>query len=215
MSVCVALGENPTIRFYQPKDPPPTHESAVLCSYIAHAVQEELHTYARWNRDFDQPTGRPRGALYIVDRSMDLVSPFLHEFTYQAMAHDLLPIRDGPKVTYRTVINEGRPNEEVKDMEIGDKDPVWVEYRHLHMKDTIEKLMADFKKFIDKNPNFAGSSNTANLNDIKDMLAGLPQFQEMKEAYTLHLSMAQDCMNLFQTHKLTELAGLEQVWYPR
>jgi syntaxin-binding protein 1 len=79
------------------------------------------------------------------------------------------------------------------------------------MKDTIEKLMADFKKFIDKNPNFAGSSNTANLNDIKDMLAGLPQFQEMKEAYTLHLSMAQDCMNLFQTHKLTELAGLEQV----
>jgi syntaxin-binding protein 1 len=149
--------------------------------------------------------------LYIVDRSMDLVAPFIHEFTYQAMAHDLLPIIEGDKVTYKTIVNEGRPNEEVKDMEIGEKDKLWVENRHRHMKDTIEKLMGDFQRFIDENPHFTNAdSDTTSLNAIKDMLAGLPQFQELKEAYSLHLSMAQDSMNIFQQHKLGDLASLEQ-----
>jgi syntaxin-binding protein 1 len=86
---------------------------------------------------------------------MDLFSPLVHEFTYQAMAHDLLPIKDGDKVTYKTVINEGSPNEEMKDMEIGDHDRIWVDYRHLHMKDVLEKLAEDFAKFRAANPQFA------------------------------------------------------------
>lgn len=40
---------------------------------------------------------RPRGVLLITDRSMDLNAPFLHEFTYQAMCHDLLPIEEGQR----------------------------------------------------------------------------------------------------------------------
>lgn len=49
------------------------------------------------------------------------------------------------------------------------------------------------------------------MNSIKDMLAGLPQFQQGKEAYSLHLSMAQECMNVFQQRKLADLASVEQV----
>lgn len=30
---------------------------------------------------------------------MDMLAPFIHEFTYQAMANDLLPIIDGTKYT--------------------------------------------------------------------------------------------------------------------
>lgn len=43
------------------------------------------------------------------------------------------------------------------------------------------------------------------------MLAGLPQFQEGKEAYSLHLSMAQEAMNIFQRRRLADIATLEQV----
>jgi syntaxin-binding protein 1 len=39
--------------------------------------------------------GRPRGVLIITDRTLDTVAPFLHEFTYQAMANDLLNIENG------------------------------------------------------------------------------------------------------------------------
>ena len=144
---------------------------------------------------------------------MDLFAPLLHEFTYQAMAHDLLPIKEGDKITYRTVINEGQSDQQEKDIEISEKDKIWTENRHRHMKDTIDKLMSDFHRFIKDNPNFtkqsAGGANS--LNAIKDMLAGLPQFQEMKEAYALHLGMAQESMNRFQRQKLPDLAIVEQV----
>merc|ERR1711977_447663 len=109
---------------------------------------------------------------------MDLYAPFLHEFTYQAMAFDLLPIKDGDKVTYRTVLNEGQMNQQEKDIEITEKDKLWLENRHRHMKDTIDTLMQQFQRFIKDSEGGANS-----LNAIKDMLAGLPQFQEMKEAY--------------------------------
>lgn len=210
VGVCVALGEYPTIRYYRPRTP--THEASVLCSHLARFVQDELDLYAKYHEDFPPPSNRPRGALYITDRSMDLYAPLLHEFTYQAMAHDLLPIQDGEKTTYKTIVNQDSPDQQEKDVEISEKDRIWVENRHRHMKDTIEKLMGDFQKFIDENPHFTKSDDNANsLNAIKDMLAGLPQFQELKEAYSLHLSMAQECMNIFQRNKLPDLASVEQI----
>ncbi|KAF2188298.1 syntaxin-binding protein-like protein 2 [Zopfia rhizophila CBS 207.26] len=211
--VCVALGEYPTIRYYRPRNP--SHEASVLCSHLARFVQDKLDMYAQFNRDFPPQSNRPRGALYITDRSMDLFAPLLHEFTYQAMAHDLLKIQDGDKVTYRTVLNEGQPDAEEKEMEISEKDKIWVENRHRHMKDTIDKLMGDFQKFIADNPHFTNqdsqnASGVNGLNAIKDMIAGLPQFQEMKDAYSLHLTMAQECMTIFQRNKLPDLASVEQ-----
>lgn len=211
VATCVALGEYPTIRYFSPPSPLPTHESAVLCAHLATAIQTEIDTYAQWNPSFPPPSSRPRAALYVVDRSLDLYAPFLHEFTYQAMTHDLLPVRDGDKVLYKTKIHEGEPNEEEKDMEITEKDALWVKYRHTHMKDTISGIMDDFQKFLKDHPHFANANaDTTNINTIKTMLAGLPQFQEMKEAYSLHLNMATASMDIFQKHQLSELASLEQ-----
>lgn len=141
---------------------------------------------------------------------MDLFAPLVHEFTYQAMAHDLLPIKDGDKTTFHMVVNEDTPEAEEKDLELSDKDKVWVDNRHRHMKDTIDKLMGDFQKFLDQNPHFRDSNNATSLNAIKDMMAGLPQFQEMKETYSLHLTMAQESMNIFQNNKLSEMSPVEQ-----
>ena len=67
------------------------------------------------------------------------------------------------------------------------------------------------KSLFRENHNFTNSEGDAtSLNAIKDMLAGLPQFQALKEAYSLHLSMAQECMNIFQHHKLPDIASVEQ-----
>lgn len=204
----MSLGEYPKVRYFRPRNP--LHEASVLCGHLAKFVQEELDAYAKFNQNWPPPSTRPQGVLIITDRSMDIMAPLLHEFTYQAMAHDLLPIKDGDKTYYKTTVNEGTEQAEEKEMEIGEKDKIWVNNRHMHMKDTIEKLMGDFQKFINDNPNFTNSEDATSLNAIKDMLAGLPQFQEMKEAYSLHLSMAQECMNTFQHRKLPDIASVEQ-----
>ncbi len=207
--ICTTLGEYPTVRYYRPRNA--THEASVLCTHLARFVQSELDTYAKFNPDFPPQTARPQGVLVITDRSMDLVAPLIHEFTYQAMAHDLLPIQENDKVTYKAIINAGQADQEEKDVEISEKDEIWVKNRHEHMKDTIEKIMNDFNKFILDNPHFTNKSEAASINNIKDMLAGLPQFTTLKETYSLHLGMAQECMDVFQRKKLPDVASLEQI----
>ena len=149
----MTLGEYPIIRYYRP--PNPLHEAAVLCSHLARFVQEGLDEYASYHRDFPPPSPRPRGILIITDRTIDLFAPLIHEFTYQAMVHELLPLREEDKTYYKTVINQGSSNQEEREMELGENDKLWIENRHLHMKDLLEKLVGDFNKFRAENPQFA------------------------------------------------------------
>ncbi|KAH7312435.1 Sec1 family superfamily [Stachybotrys elegans] len=207
--VCITLGEYPKVRYYKPANA--LHEASVLCAHLARFVQEELDGYAQWDPNFPPPSNRPQATLVVTDRSMDIMAPLIHEFTYQAMSHDLLPIKEHDKVIFTTTINEGTAEAQEKDMELSEKDKIWVDNRHRHMKDTIDKLMSDFQKFLEQNPHFTDeNTDTTSLNAIRDMLAGLPQFQEMKEAYSLHLTMAQECMNIFERNKLPDLASIEQ-----
>lgn len=208
VSICVSLGEYPTIRYYSPRSA--SHEASVLCTHLARFVQQELDQYAKFHEDFPPPSPRPRGALIITDRSMDLFAPLVHEFTYQAMVHDVLPLVEGDKVCYKTILDQNDVNGNAKDVEISEKDTLWVKNRHLHMKDLLEKLASEFQAFKAKNPQFAESDNPSSLNNIKDMLAGLPQYQEGKEAFSLHLNMASDAMNVFQKRRLGEIASVEQ-----
>lgn len=80
-----------------------------------------------------------------------MVTPLLHEFTYQAMANDLLPIEDGKTYKYEF---RGPTGMEEKTATFEEKDSIWTSIRHMHMKDTIDKLMQDFNKFCQENTNF-------------------------------------------------------------
>ena len=134
---------------------------------------------------------------------------------------------------------------------LSDADTVWADVRHMHMREAIDKLMADFNKFMTDNAGFKGYARlscmrlsvhvineslyregAATLNDMKDMLASLPQYQEQREKvrrpnacepyntqssnpkpfqFSLHLSMAQECMDIFERDKLPVVATVEQV----
>jgi syntaxin-binding protein 1 len=100
---------------------------------------------------------------------MDPVAPFLHEFTYQAMIHDLLPLDPGP--TYRcaapqsfilvelTLFDRYKVKTalgaiEQKEALLNEEDPIWTEIRHMHMKEAIDKLMVDFNRFTSEHAGF-------------------------------------------------------------
>lgn len=184
-------------------------ESDFVTKLLALNVQRNLDEYKKQNPDFGkQPreSQRPRGTLIITDRSMDVLAPFVHEFTYQAMAYDLLPIENG-KYTYKFQSSVGAYEDVTAT--VSDADTVWTKVRHLHMKEAIDTLMADFNQFMEDNAGFKGEG-AANLNDMKDMLANLPQYQEQREKFSLHLNMAEQCMGLFEKDKLPLVAKVEQ-----
>lgn len=86
---------------------------------------------------------------------MDLAAPIMHEFTYQAMAYDLIKLERNSEFNdvYKTEVNTDE-GPQVLEMELKEDDKVWVEYRHTHMKDTGEKLSAEFNQFLKDNKYF-------------------------------------------------------------
>ena len=45
---------------------------------------------------------------------------------------------------------------------------------------------------------------------MKDTIAALPQFQEMKAKYSIHINICQECRSLFEKRKLDAIAAFEQ-----
>lgn len=227
LNVCVTLNEFPLIRYYNPSHPPlgaaaassQQQQSSLrmnrsmrsdgsgtdhFTKRLALRLQLALDKYVQENEP-KIDVGRPKGVLFITDRTMDTVAPFLHEFSYQAMVHDLLPITDGNKYSYRFYNSEGQ--KEDKEATLSDDDNVWQAIRHMHIVEAIDKLSRDFKQHAGEAGHF---SNANSLNDMRDMLASLPHMQEMKDKLSLHLTMAQACMNKFEQSRLPQQAMVEQ-----
>nr|CAB3446530.1 unnamed protein product [Digitaria exilis] len=95
--------------------------------------------------------------LLIVDRSIDQIAPIIHEWTYDAMCHDLLCM-DGNKyilidfsMAKNKVPSKNGPATEKKEVLLEDHDPVWLELRHAHIADASERLHDKMTNFISKN----------------------------------------------------------------
>ncbi|CAN6606719.1 protein transport protein Sec1p [Trichomonascus vanleenenianus] len=205
-SVCTTLGEYPIIRFQKPLQN--SYEAQLLSFMTANALQQELDKYAREHPEYPPvQENRPRATMLIVDRSVDPIAPLLHEFTYQAMAYDLLDIVDTNKYKYQS--ERGSGTEEAQGV-LSDKDAEWVALRHLHMQEAIDTLTQKLEKFKKENPHLVDQSKQATVTDLQDMIATLPMFAEMKERFALHLAMADACMDKFQKKNLNAVANIEQ-----
>jgi len=198
----VTLGEMPHVR----------HSTRPVAAEVAKILQSKLAELAapgssfpsRIQKDEEKPT------LLVIDRSQDALSPLLHEFSYQAMAHDLLPIHED-KYTYHYVANNSEKNS--KTVLLNDTDPLWTRLRHMHIADLGTLLHTEFKQFLADNPEAAALLSKGGDKDLKAMTAGLrglPKFQETHARYSLHMALTQELMTKYNKFCLESIATLEQ-----
>ncbi|PKI84436.1 Sec1p [Malassezia vespertilionis] len=233
LNVCITLNENPHIRYLNPSGeplgplslaaqhdtvegatvPPPKQECGGLdairvgehfTKQLAFRVQALLDDYAKTGQLLGEPN-RPQGVLLITDRTMDTVAPYLHEFTYQAMVNDLLKLEEGTRYKHTYTNAEGEREEVVA--ELSDEDDIFTAIRHLHIAEAIAHLTNEFQQHMGEAATF---SNAGSISGMRDMLASLPHMQSTKEKLSLHLSLAQQCMDRFEKSKLAAQAMVEQ-----
>ncbi|KAJ4825839.1 Protein transport Sec1a [Turnera subulata] len=125
--------------------------------------------------------------LLIVDRSIDQVAPIIHEWTYDAMCHDLLDM-DGNKFVVELPSKAGGKPEK-KDVVLDDNDPVWLELRHAHIADASERLH-DKMTNLSKNKAAQMQSRDADeisTRDLQKIVQALPKYNEQVEKLSLHV----------------------------
>jgi syntaxin-binding protein 1 len=129
------------------------------------------------------------------------------------MIHDLLVLDNGKYSLKMEENSEKKAGAAALD----EDDPIWRLIRHWHFAEAIEYISDTFKKFLGSNKaaeaalgSTEGPTGIEALNQMKDTLSALPEFQEMKAKFSLHINICQECQTVFEKRSIGPIAGIEQ-----
>ncbi|SPT15907.1 unnamed protein product [Triticum aestivum] len=175
--------------------------------------------------------------LLIVDRSIDQIAPVIHEWTYDAMCHDLLSM-DGNKYV-QEVPNTSGSGTEKKEVLLEDHDPIWFELRDVHVADVRLlpllslnvvvcfsncimtsilqanlRLHEKMRDFISKNKaaqlHQARTNGELSTKELQKMVQALPQYTDQIDKLSLHVEIAEKLFDIIKEEHLKDVGQLEQ-----
>ncbi|KAG6669698.1 hypothetical protein I3843_01G254600 [Carya illinoinensis] len=212
-TVFASLKELPFVWFRTAKaldDSPTSTFRDLVPTKLAAAVWNSISMYKSTIPNFPQTE---TCELLILGRSVDQIAPVIHEWTYDAMCHDLLDM-EGNKYTYEVPSKTGGQTER-KEALMEDRDPIWLELRHAHIADASERLHEKMTNFVSKNKaaqiqQSGRDGSELSTRDLQKMVQALPQYTEQVEKISLHVEIAGKINRIIRETGLRELGQLEQ-----
>uniref|UniRef100_A0A673MT58 Syntaxin-binding protein 3-like n=1 Tax=Sinocyclocheilus rhinocerous TaxID=307959 RepID=A0A673MT58_9TELE len=174
VTLCATLDEYPGVRFK--KDPNLNYGKK-----LAELVDNKLARHYELD-DNSKKKGKTQAQLLIVDRALDPVSPILHELTYQAMAFDLIPIKDN---AYEYDADGSK-----KEALLTEEDELWVKLRHMHIAEVTGLARSHWE-------------------ELPKILTCSLMFPISLPQKTVHICLAEDLMSRYQKN-VEKLCKAEQ-----
>ncbi|KAJ1257833.1 hypothetical protein BS78_10G026700 [Paspalum vaginatum] len=203
-----SLKEFPSVRYRAPKggDASTPTKFDMVPKWLATAVWDIVSKYKSTIPEFPQ---KETCELLIVDRPIDQIAPVIHEWTYDAMCHDLLEM-DGNKYIYEVSKMDSEP--EKKEALLEDHDPLWIELRHIHIADSSERLYEKMNNFVAKNKaaQLSRDGGEVSTRDLQKIVQALPQYSDQVEKLTLHIEIAGKINKFIREYGLRDIGQVEQ-----
>eukprot|EP00762_Andalucia_godoyi_P006068 ANDGO_00350.mRNA.1 Protein transport protein sec1 len=199
------------------------HGTTEEAKRMAWAYQQVAPSVAAVSSGSERPSRSSSAAaekkdlIVFVDRSVDVVAPLLHEFTYEAMAHDVIfshqeQSKDGkgaqaslrgespPLFVYD--YTNGKGEKESRMALLSDAaDPLWASLKHTHIAEVIQYIQSQLPE----------QGMDVSSRNVAAVLKKMPEYTAKINQCSLHLTLVSACMKQFHSRQLDVLAQLEQL----
>ena len=183
-TVCATLNIYPYIQY---------QKDSKLCVELCERLEERL-------TKFGKAKGIIRnGIVLLTDRSIDAITPLLHDYNYESLVYDLFDIKNDT-----LILGE-------KKSKLTDTDELWASYKSLHIAQVFSKLSKDFEEFQKSDLSKVGKGD--NLDSFEDMANALTKMgsYKLKSAqFATHLDLADELNAKYKANNLAEIIELEQ-----
>lgn len=162
-------------------------------------------------------SSRQRSIMIICDRTLDLVSPLIHDFSYQSLVYNEIQDKDTfnnetDVYTYQVENETGGLDD--KDSIVRDiYDKIWTELKYMHIVDAKNAINKKIEKLINDNPLLVDrEKNVKTSSDLLSVVAHLKMFDEERRQLILHKTLIEKCLSCVDSKKLAEnIADTEQI----
>ncbi|KAJ2085656.1 syntaxin binding protein 1 [Coemansia sp. S100] len=151
LSVVASLGIRPYVRYYRPPG-----SATTPAETMANCLQSKLDDYCAHERrkaenyKEKQAADLQTSTVIVLDRSVDIYAPLIHEFSYQAMVHDLIDLESGDRYVYNTTAANGEVQR--TEAELAEAtDPLWAKLRHQHISHVSQTLVKCLDQLVSEN----------------------------------------------------------------
>uniref|UniRef100_A0A915JBC1 Vacuolar protein sorting-associated protein 45 n=1 Tax=Romanomermis culicivorax TaxID=13658 RepID=A0A915JBC1_ROMCU len=192
-SVCLSLKKLPIIRF---------QKSSQLSERVANDLKS---LFTKESKLFDFPRrSEVQPLMLILDRRMDVLTPLLNQWTYQAMVHELLGLKNN-RVNLENVPGVSKEMREVV------LNPFQDEFYSENLYSNFAEIGQSIKDLMEK---FQAQTQThkklESIADLKSFVDQYPQFKKMSGAVAKHVTLVAELSRLVAERNLLEISEIEQ-----
>ncbi|KAH9282707.1 Vacuolar protein sorting-associated protein 45 [Echinococcus granulosus] len=193
-AVLLTLQWLPQIRYQQSSD-----HCRVLAESVRSFCSRETDLF-----DFRKPDRLP--VLLILDRRQDQITPLLTQWTYEAMIHELIGIKNNRVVLHTSAAAPDKMSELTLSREFDDffKTNQYVNFGEIGQ--AIKNLVANFQKVTKK----VDAENAKSISDLKGLLENYPDFRKASGTVEMHVAIVSDLSQIVKSRSLLEISEVEQ-----
>lgn len=203
------------------------------CMNIANKLSNNIHNLIKnLNKNGDSKLiSKEAGkiSLFLLDRTLDALTPLVHDFCYQPMLYDLLEIKNGiceyeveedmkvEKEEEEKLIKGQKIKKKIiitKKTQLSEEDEVYLRYRFKHIAEVMDGIPSEFKKFVETNSTAKMQQgqigSDIDVEKMSEIIRMMPQYQQALNKYVLHMKLVEKCYKIFESRDLKEVGELEQ-----
>lgn len=192
-AIFLAQKRRPIIRYQRTSD---------IAKRIAHESTKLMYQQESGLFDFRRTEVSP--LLLILDRRDDPVTPLLNQWTYQAMVHELIGIKDN-KVDLRNIGKLPKDQQEVVLSSEQDS------FFKANMYENFGDIGMNIKRMVDEFQQIAKSNqNIQTIEDMAKFVDNYPEYRRMHGSVSKHVTLVTEMSRIVEERKLMLVSQTEQ-----